>query len=82
MDKTKNALKAKINTFPKKPGIYFFKDKSHEIIYIGKARSLRDRAKSYFASTTDTKVDSLLHETRDIEYILTGTEKEASFLSF
>jgi excinuclease ABC subunit C len=80
LDKIKNSLKAKINTFPKKPGIYFFKDKSHEIIYIGKARSLRDRVKSYFASTTDTKVDNLLDETRDIEYILTGTEKEASFL--
>jgi excinuclease ABC subunit C len=80
LDKTKNSLKAKINTFPKKPGIYFFKDKSHEVIYIGKARSLRDRVKSYFASATDTKVDNLLNETKDIEYILTGTEKEAAFL--
>jgi len=80
LDKTKNFLKAKINAFPKKPGIYFFKDESHEVIYIGKARSLRDRVRSYFTSTADSKVESLLNETRDIEYILTGTEKEAAFL--
>jgi excinuclease ABC subunit C len=80
LDKTKYSLKAKINTFPKKPGIYFFKDDSHEVIYIGKARSLRDRVKSYFTSAADSKVDSILNETTDIEYILTGTEKEAAFL--
>jgi excinuclease ABC subunit C len=80
LDKTKNSLKAKINTFPKKPGIYFFKDDSHEVIYIGKARSLRDRIKSYFTSAADSKVESILKETTDIEYILTGTEKEAAFL--
>jgi len=76
----KNSLDAKIATFPKKPGIYFFKDKNHDVIYIGKARSLRDRVKSYFAPNTDTKVNNLLNETGDIEYILTGSEKEAVFL--
>jgi excinuclease ABC subunit C len=79
-DKIKNSLKAKISTYPDKPGIYFFKDKNHDVIYIGKARSLRDRVKSYFVHTSDAKVNSLLNETRDIEYILTGTEKEAAFL--
>lgn len=78
--KTKRSLKAKINSFPEKPGIYFFKDDSQEVIYIGKARSLRDRVKSYFVITTDAKVNNILNETRDIEYILTGTEKEAAFL--
>lgn len=80
MDNTKNSLRAKIETFPKKPGIYFFKDKNRDVIYIGKARSLRDRIKSYFAVNTDIKVNSLLNETRDIAYILTGSEKEAVFL--
>ncbi|UCE42888.1 MAG: excinuclease ABC subunit UvrC [Candidatus Aminicenantes bacterium] len=79
-DKTKNSLRAKLDTFPKKPGIYFFKDKFQNIIYIGKARSLRDRVKSYFIPSTDAKVNNLLGETRDIEYILTGSEKEANFL--
>jgi len=78
--KIKNSLKAKIKTFPKKPGIYFFKDKNQNVIYIGKARSLQNRIKSYFAHTSDTKVMNILNETRDMEYILTGSEKEAGFL--
>jgi excinuclease ABC subunit C len=78
--KKQNPLRAKIDTFPRKPGIYFFKDDSLNIIYIGKARSLKNRIKSYFVSTSDTKVKNLLKETKDIEYILTGTEKEAAFL--
>jgi excinuclease ABC subunit C len=80
LDNTKDFLRAKIDTFPKKPGIYFFKDKNRDVIYIGKARSLRDRIKSYFAVNADIKVNSLLNETRDIAYILTGSEKEAVFL--
>jgi excinuclease ABC subunit C len=79
-DKIKNSLKRKINSFPDKPGIYFFKASSQDVIYIGKARSLKDRVKSYFVSTADAKVNNLLSETTDIEYILTGTEKEAAFL--
>jgi excinuclease ABC subunit C len=70
----------KLDAFPKKPGIYFFKDRSQNIIYIGKARSLRDRVKSYFTPSKDSKINKLLKETKDIEYILTGSEKEASFL--
>ena len=73
-------LKAKLDDFPKKPGIYFFKDRSQNIIYIGKARSLRDRVKSYFSPSKDSKINNLLRETKDIEYILTGSEREASFL--
>ena len=76
----KDSLKDKIDTFPKKPGIYFFKDKRNAIIYIGKARSLRDRVKSYFVLNTDAKVNNLLEETRDVTYVLTGSEKEAVFL--
>lgn len=79
-DKIKDSLKAKIKAFPKKPGIYFFKDKDQNVIYIGKARSLQNRIKSYFAPTSDTKVMNILNETRDMEYILTGSEKEAGFL--
>ena len=79
-DKIRDSLKAKIKTFPKKPGIYFFNDKNQNVIYIGKARSLQTRIKSYFANTSDTKVIRILNETSDIEYILTGSEKEADFL--
>jgi excinuclease ABC subunit C len=73
-------LVSKIAKFPKKPGIYFFKNDKNEVIYIGKARSLRERVKSYFLSTSDYKINNILAETTDIDYILTDSEKEATFL--
>jgi excinuclease ABC subunit C len=76
----KDLLRKKIATLPKKPGIYFFKDKDQNVIYIGKARSLKDRVQSYFSPTPDSKVASIRVETKDIDYILTDSEKEAAFL--
>ncbi|MCJ7581681.1 MAG: excinuclease ABC subunit UvrC [Candidatus Aminicenantes bacterium] len=73
-------LKDKAQALPKKPGIYFFKDKNCTIIYIGKARSLRDRVKSYFLPTSDPKVENILSETTDFDFILTDSEREAVFL--
>lgn len=73
-------LKIKINNLPQKPGIYFLKNKKSEIIYIGKARSLRNRVRSYFQPTPDPKVKNILRETTDVDFILTESEKEASFL--
>lgn len=78
--KNKNHLLIKIEKFPKKPGIYFFKDKDRTVIYIGKARSLKDRIKSYFSPTSDTKVTNIQTETEDVDYILTDSEREAAFL--
>ncbi len=74
------ALKTKAQALPKKPGIYFFKDKNDTIIYIGKARSLRDRVKSYFLPTSDPKVENIMSETTDFDFILTDSEREAVFL--
>ena len=65
---------------PDKPGIYFFKNQKGEIVYIGKARSLKDRVRSYFLPTSDLKVGQIISETTDLDFILTGSEKEASFL--
>ena len=73
-------LKLKINNLPQKPGIYFLKNRESEIIYIGKARSLRNRVRSYFQPTPDPKVKNILRETADVDFILTESEKEASFL--
>ena len=77
---TYEELKAKAAGLPAKPGIYFFKSASGEVVYIGKARSLRDRVRSYFLADPDVKVRGILRETADIDYILTGSEKEAAFL--
>jgi excinuclease ABC subunit C len=76
----KDALRAKLDLFPDKAGIYFFKNENGEIIYIGKARSLKDRVRSYFQPTSDFKVSNIISETADIDFILTGSEREAAFL--
>ncbi len=78
--KIKTALKEKIERLPEKPGIYFFKDSQNNVIYIGKARHLKDRVKSYFQSTSDVKVNNILSETADVECILTDSAREAAFL--
>lgn len=73
-------LKSEIKNLPKKPGIYFFKDKGGKVIYIGKARSLKDRVKSYFLPTSDAKIKKIISETGEIDFILTDSAKEAAFL--
>lgn len=73
-------LRQKIKKFPARPGIYFFKNDRGEVIYIGKARSLRDRVRSYFLPSPDLKVQNILSETADIDYLLVSSEKEASFI--
>jgi excinuclease ABC subunit C len=73
-------LKSEIKNLPKKPGIYFFKDKGGEVIYIGKARSLKNRVRSYFLPTSDAKIKKILSETEEIDFILTDSAKEAAFL--
>lgn len=66
---------------PNKPGVYLFKDAQNTIIYIGKATSLSCRVRSYFQNKgKDWKIDSLITEHQSIEYIVTGTETEASLL--
>jgi len=77
---TPEGLKRKAGLLPGKPGIYFFKDDRGEVVYIGKALSLRDRVKSYFQPTDDPKVRNILAGATDIDFILTGSEREAAFL--
>ncbi len=73
-------LKEKIKLLPKKPGVYIFKDKNGIPIYIGKAISLKDRVSSYFLQNLPPKTERMTSEAEDIEYILTGSEKEAFIL--
>jgi len=70
----------KIQRLPDKAGIYFFKSDKEEVIYIGKARSLRERVKSYLQPFPDLKIKNILSETGDIDFILTDSEREAAFL--
>jgi len=71
---------SRVDGLPNKPGIYFFKNGKGQVVYIGKARSLRDRVRSYFQATADPKVNNILSETAEIDFILTDSEKEAAFL--
>ncbi|MGE0009616.1 MAG: GIY-YIG nuclease family protein [Candidatus Babeliales bacterium] len=66
---------------PSLPGVYLFKNTQHEIIYVGKAKSLKDRVASYFHKHgTDWKIDGLLSEFETIEHVVTHTEHEALLL--
>ncbi len=76
------ALKEKLERLPDRPGVYLFKDAKHQVIYIGKAASLRSRVRSYFQQSRarDPKTDALVQQIRDLDYILTDNELEALIL--
>lgn len=70
-----------LNFLPKLPGIYIFKDKEGQVIYIGKAKSIRKRVSSYFQrSHLEDKVAALISEYGSIEFIVTKNETEALLL--
>ena len=73
-------LKEKLGTLPRTPGVYLFKDFHQKPIYIGKAKSLRHRVRSYFQSNLDHKTEILKSFICDLDYIVTDTELEALFL--
>ncbi len=67
-------------TLPVSPGSYQFKDKNGVVIYVGKAKNLRNRVTSYFRGSHDTKTSRLVMNITDIEYIVTNTELDALLL--
>ncbi len=76
--RVENQLKA----LPARPGVYVFRDAGGEVLYIGKAKSLRSRVRSYFQKTTDGRVQirQLPERVADVEVIVTGSEVEALHL--
>jgi excinuclease ABC subunit C len=72
-------VREKVANLPLQPGVYLFKDAAGTILYVGKARSLRGRVKSYFLESRwqDAKTGSLVRETADLDYIVVDNEKEA-----
>ncbi|AGH95253.1 excinuclease ABC subunit UvrC [Pseudobdellovibrio exovorus] len=75
-------LKEKIKDFPTQSGVYLMKSSSDKIIYVGKAKNIRSRVKSYFLDSRDhsAKTRALVHNIHEIEYLLTKTEVEAFLL--
>src|SRR5438067_8355112 len=72
-------LREKIRTLPLGPGVYLYKNAEGEVIYVGKAKSLRARVRSYFVEgiEVEAKTGSLVREAADVEYIIVDNEKEA-----
>src|SRR5688500_18804243 len=75
-------LEAKLDSLPTEPGVYLMKDRRGEIIYVGKAVNLRNRVRSYFTRTGDTRAFVALLDQflGDIETVLVHNEKEALLL--
>ena len=72
-------LKQRAAHLPASPGVYLFKDGAGRVIYVGKAKSLRDRVRSYFVEErlADAKTGTLIAEAREVDYIAVANEKEA-----
>ena len=70
-----------LTTLPAKPGVYLFRDADGDVLYVGKAKSLRPRVRSYFQRATDGRAQiRTCRRVADIEMIVTGTEVEALHL--
>lgn len=75
-------LKDKVSKFPLEPGVYLMKNAKDKIVYVGKAKALRNRVRSYFGSQTghSVKTKYLVSHIASVEYIITKTEVEAFLL--
>ncbi|KYD15212.1 hypothetical protein B4119_2986 [Parageobacillus caldoxylosilyticus] len=73
-------LKEKLAILPEQPGCYLMKDKNGTVIYVGKAKVLKNRVRSYFTGTHDGKTQRLVNEIADFEYIVTSSNAEALIL--
>ena len=73
-------LQKKLELLPDNPGCYLYKDNIGEIIYVGKAKNLKNRVKSYFTGTHNKKTQTLVSKIEDFEYIIVNSEKEALLL--
>jgi len=75
-----NLIKSKLELLPTSSGCYIHKDKNGTIIYVGKAKNLRNRVRSYFRGSHDTKTEALVSEIVDFEFIVTESNIEALLL--
>lgn len=75
-----NVIKEKLALLPDKPGVYLMKDSRDNIIYVGKAKVIKNRVRSYFTGSHDGKTQKLVSEISDFEYIVTPSNVEALLL--
>lgn len=77
---TKKRIQEKLALLPDQPGCYLMKDRQGTIIYVGKAKILKNRVRSYFTGSHDGKTQALVSEIEDFEYIITSSNIEALIL--
>ena len=78
-----NNIKSKLENLPGKPGVYQFKDISKKVIYVGKAKLLKNRVRQYFQSRPQgARTESMINKITDLEVIVTDSEVEALILEF
>ena len=72
-------LHEKMRTLPTRPGVYLYRNAQNEVIYVGKAKNLRSRVRSYLldGAQANAKTGSLMREAVDVDYILVENEQEA-----
>lgn len=77
-----DALQQKLATLPTDPGVYIHKDRRGKVLYVGKAKNLRNRVRSYFQDSRhlDIKTQALVEKISDFDYIVTKSEKESLVL--
>ncbi|REI24801.1 excinuclease ABC subunit C [Staphylococcus felis] len=80
MEDVKTKIRQKLSVLPMEPGCYLMKDRQGQVIYVGKAKRLRNRVRSYFTGAHDTKTTRLVKEIVDFEYIVTSSETESLLL--
>ncbi len=74
-------LEKKIRTIPARTGVYIMKDREGKVIYVGKAKNLRDRVRSYIkGNDARPMIPFLLARIEDLDFVVTDTEKEALIL--
>ena len=71
-----DTIKEKLKLLPKKPGCYLMKNKDNIVIYVGKAKNLKNRVTSYFRGEKTGKTKLLVNEINDFEYIVVSSETE------
>ena len=75
-------LKSKLATLPMEPGCYLMKNRYGEVIYVGKAKKLKNRVNQYFVGTHDNKTTKMVSNVADFDYIVAPSEKEALILEY
>lgn len=73
-------IRRKLALLPEKPGCYLMKNGEGKVIYVGKAKVLKNRVRSYFSGSHNAKTQHLVAEIRDFEYIVTSSNTEALIL--